>query len=124
MLFRCDIDTERKIVFVVIDGDLDDETLISLDDEFRSNPEIKGTYDQVLDLRKARGPAVSSEAVRELARREPFFDPTARRAVVVETALGFGLARLYQGAREDRAGDIRVFRDMDEATRWLSERRR
>jgi hypothetical protein len=45
----------------------------------------------------------------------------ARRAIVVQSDLGFGMSRMYELLRGDLTQTIRVFRDVDQAKRWLDE---
>ena len=42
-----------------------------------------------------------------------------RTVFVVPTDLGFGMARMYEMLSEARGGGMRVFRDYDEARRWV-----
>jgi hypothetical protein len=41
---------------------------------------------------------------------------------VVPSDLGFGMGRMYQMLREGQGGQINVFRDIDEARRWVTRR--
>ena len=54
-----------------------------------------------------------------MTRRPPEFAPTSRRAIVVPSDLGFGMARVYQAFRGGDAGAVRVFTDLEAAKEWL-----
>lgn len=54
-----------------------------------------------------------------LVERALVLAPTSRRAVVVPSDLGFGMARMYEMLRT-KGGAPRVFRDYDEAVRWVT----
>jgi hypothetical protein len=43
--------------------------------------------------------------------------PESRRAVVVPTVLGYGMARMYELFRGE--GAARVFKDYDKARQWI-----
>ncbi len=113
------IDVENRRVEVVIEGDLADPDLSDGNERLREDPDFRSEYDQLLDLSGATGESLSSGAVRRLARGEPIFSVRSRRAIVVASDLGFGLARMFQTLRKDEAGEIEIFRSVDEARRWL-----
>lgn len=80
------------------------------------------TVPVVCDLRSARL-SFSAVDIREIARfiheRQPE-KPLPRLAVVAPRDLEFGLARMFETWREDRATDVRIFRDYEEAVRWAA----
>jgi len=57
--------------------------------------------------------------VRTLAVLPAILDPASRRAVVVRSDFGFGIARMYGLRRGDRMTAFEVFRDLGEAERWI-----
>lgn len=74
----------------------------------------------VWDFRKAQFDITSPE-IKELAqfilKRQPD-TPPIKMAFVAQNTLMFGLSRLFQGYRQDKSTDFRVFRDFDEALSW------
>jgi hypothetical protein len=92
---------------------------LSLASQLENVPEIRPDFSLLIDLRQAQGSGVSSAGVRALAERPLVLSPGSRRAVVVPSDLGFGMARMYELLSEDRGGGTRVFRDYGEARRWL-----
>ncbi len=47
------------------------------------------------------------------------FDEKSRRAIVADKDITFGMARMYEVFREDAPEEIKLFRDIAEARRWL-----
>jgi hypothetical protein len=82
---------------------------------------FRPSLDQLFDLQSVTTVEVTTDALRELARRNPF-GAGSRRAFVVapEGALSFGLTRVYQGHAADDPDRIVVqFDDMESALAWL-----
>ena len=73
----------------------------------------------VVSSRYASGRAVTTAGVKALAQHPLVLAPAARRAVVVPTDLGFGMARMYEMFAEPRGGAVRLFRDYAQARRWV-----
>ena len=119
MKFERSIDPEARIAILKVEGDLGDRELLELADALESDPEIRPELSLLIDLRQADGREVTSAGVRALAAQPLVLSPTSRRAVVVPSALGFGMARMYEMRSEARGGVVRVFRDYDEARRWV-----
>jgi hypothetical protein len=58
--------------------------------------------------------------VRALAKRPFALLPASRRGIVVPSDLGYGMARVYEALRNAQGGAIRVFRDYEQAERWVA----
>jgi len=116
---RIERQVEDGIVILSVSGVLGDDDLSSIATQLEQDPEIKPNFSLLIDLRQADGRSVTSAGVRGLAERSLVFSSTSRRAVVVPSPLGFGMARMYETLREGR-GAVHVFRDFDEARRWLA----
>jgi hypothetical protein len=117
-----EVDRIHRIVILGVSGDLDDDGLLALAGELRSDPEVKPDFALLIDLREASGLSVTGNGVRALVAQPLVLSATSRRAVVVPTDLGFGMARMYEMLREERGGVTRAFRDFDEARRWVTSR--
>ncbi len=113
------MDHENELIITTVTGLLDDEDLLAVDLLCRDNPEFKPEYDQLVDLRLAQVQAITRDGVQALANRPPLFIRTSRRAIVVATDMGYGMARMFELMRDSRAGEIRIFREMTEAKAWL-----
>jgi hypothetical protein len=113
------IDSEARVVVLKVIGDLGDQQLIDLASELEKAPEVPSDFSLLIDLREANGRAVTSAGVQALARRPLVLSQASRRAVVVPSDLGFGMARMYEMLSERRGGAARVFRDYAQAQRWV-----
>ncbi|HTY80196.1 MAG TPA: hypothetical protein VMI34_20380 [Candidatus Bathyarchaeia archaeon] len=121
MALRYEIDAQRKNIRVTAMGEVSPEDLVNLHHRFATTPEVRPDYSILFDLRHAEAPrdGFSSDGVRTLAALPNILSPAARRAVVVRTVLGFGIARMYGLRRGDRMTDFAVFRDLGEAECWI-----
>jgi hypothetical protein len=119
MAWSYEIDPSRRLVHVRVVGILCDQDLVDGDAELRGDPEFDPAYRQLVDLREADGTAVTSDGVRELARQPPLFFPESRRAIVVASDLGYGMARMFELMRDNKSGEIRVFDSLDDALEWI-----
>jgi hypothetical protein len=113
------IDAAARVVILEVSGDLGDPELLGLAEELEKAPEVEADFSLLMDLREASGKSVTSAGVRALAARPLVLSAASRRAVVVPSELGFGMARMYEMLREERGGAPRVFRDYDAARRWV-----
>jgi hypothetical protein len=113
------IDTAAGVVVLEVSGEFGDEDLLGLADELAAAPGVEPDFSLLVDLRQAHGRNVTSAGVTALAARSLVLSPQSRRAVVVPSALGFGMARMYGLLRHEGGGDMRIFRDYDEARRWV-----
>jgi hypothetical protein len=114
------IDRAARVVTLTVSGDLGDAELLRLGDEVAQAPDLEPDFSLLIDLRQAHGQKVTTAGVYQLVEQELVLSPTSRRAVVVPTDLGFGMARMYEMRRTNRGGGPRVFRDYDEARRWVT----
>lgn len=114
-----EIDSESRVVILTVSGKLTDQGLVGLYDEVRQADGVTPDFALLIDLRQADGHEVTTGAVASLAQRPLLLSGESRRAVVVPSEFGFGMARMYELLREARGGGFRVFRDFDEARRWL-----
>ena len=114
-----EFDPARRLVIVTVRGELTDEGLLEGYDRLMGDPRYRPDYDQLVDLSNAEGGKVTTHGVRALVARPPEFVPSARRAIVIRSDLGFGMAHMFQILRGDGAGQVQVFRDLDAAKQWL-----
>jgi hypothetical protein len=108
-------DKVARLVVLKVSGELGDRDLLSLADELENASEVEPDFALLIDLRRADGRTVTG--VQALARQPLLLSPESRRAVVVPSELGFGMARMYELLRQQAAP--RVFRDYAEADRWV-----
>lgn len=100
-------------------GRLTDEGLLELHELLRSDPAVRPEHSLLIDLRQATGGGVSAAGVRSLSERPLPLSVESRRAVVVPSDLGFGMARMYETLRDQKGGAVRAFRDFVTAERWV-----
>jgi hypothetical protein len=113
------VDPQARVVVLAVSGELGDRELLSLADALERDPEVGSDFSLLMDLRRASGQNVTSAGVRALAARPLVLSPTSRRAVVVPSDLGYGMARMYEMLSDRRGGATRVFRDYGDARRWV-----
>ena len=119
MPFTVQIDPIRRRCTIRYEGRVTAADFESARAEILAHPDFDPDFDELVDHSRSNGMAVPAEAVRELATKPPIYHPSSRRALVAPSAAGFGMGRMYELLREGKAGDIRVFREADEAMRWL-----
>jgi hypothetical protein len=113
------VDAQARIAILEVIGELGDQDLLALADRLEKAPRVESDFSFLIDLRQADGRTVTSAGVSALAGRSLVVSRASRRAVVVPSELGFGMARMYELLSEQRGGGPRVFRDYDEALRWV-----
>lgn len=105
-----------NLVHTVWSGVVTLEDAVQHNDGLRSDPDFSPSMRQLSDARGVES-RVSGEGVRGLARRSAF-GAESRRAIVVSDDTIFGVSRMYE-AQAATAGEVRIFRDIDEALAWL-----
>jgi hypothetical protein len=113
------IKTADRVVILSVSDELGDPDLLSLAIDIENDPEVKPDFSMLIDLRRADVRNVTSAGVRALADRPFALSPASRRGIVVPSELGFGMARMYATLRARQGGTTQVFRDFDEAQRWV-----
>ncbi len=101
------------------------DTLADIVDYMAKNIHVWADYSVLWALSRFNFADIDSQAVRSVL---PGFVsmskdlPELKRAIVVDSDLGFGMMRMLQLLGEDKFHyEIRVFRERDEAIEWLSE---
>jgi hypothetical protein len=115
-------DAERNLLIVTLDGPLQDEDLLKYARRVTESSDIPAGHDELIDLRTAEEPQVSSHTLRRVADMFARTDRTPDRtrvALVAESDVAYGLSRMYQAFRSESPLDLRVFRQMAEARVWL-----
>jgi hypothetical protein len=114
------VNAADRVLTLNLSGEIRDEDMLSLAIDIENDPEVKPDFSMLLDIRRADVRSVTSAGVRRLAERPFALAPESRRGVVVRGELNFGMARMYEALRDKLGGAIRVFRDFDEAKRWVT----
>jgi hypothetical protein len=113
------IDTYRKMVVSRIWGAATEDEIFDHGQRLRNDPLFKPDFRQLVDLSELTEILVGREVIRDASRNQ-FFSPGVRRALVAKSDAAFGMARMYAIASEDAGQTIEVFRDRDDAERWLN----
>jgi hypothetical protein len=113
------IDNERRLVMSTIAGVFTLADGLAHQEKLLKHPDFDPGFSQLLDCTHVARVELTPEDVRRLAQTS-IFSPDARRAILVESDLAFGLARMFVIFRESFGEKgIRVFRNLDEALYWV-----
>jgi hypothetical protein len=113
------IDKEHRLVMTMGSGVFGLAAMLAHQDQLLADPDFDPSYSQLLDFTHVTKVDIDAEDVRKLAARSVFW-PCARRAILVNTDIEYGFARMFEMLREN-AGEkgIRVFRNLDDALAWV-----
>ncbi|MFY9681082.1 MAG: hypothetical protein WA416_13780 [Candidatus Sulfotelmatobacter sp.] len=117
MDFRFELDPGNKVLLVRVSGRLTDELLAEIYRAVRAHSSTIDVRAGIVDFSSVSDWALSSEFLRELAKREPAMADAARRRLILvaPAAVGFGLARMFQMLGESTRPLLEVMRTLDEA---------
>jgi hypothetical protein len=117
MSFRFEFDSANRILLVRVEGRLTDELLAECYEAIRERSVATDAHMGIFDLSSVGQFEVSSEFVRQLAKREPAMGDAARRVriIAVENTTGFGLARMFQIVGERVRPTLQVVRTIEDA---------
>jgi len=121
MTIESRVDKARRIIISEATGALTDEDVLRYTEWVRSDPALR-EFDMLMDLRAVAKVEVTPEGLRESALLIPSASEAEERyriAIVAGSDLVYGMARMYEMLREGAVGEVRIFRDMEEAKAWL-----
>jgi hypothetical protein len=116
------IDREKKLVisastgmFTSADADEHQKALLA-------DPDFDPDFSQLMDFSAVTQIPLDSGTIARLADRK-VFSARSRRAIVVPSTLGYGLARMFTTYREIAGGEekIEIFTDRNAALLWLEQ---
>ena len=124
------IDHEKKLITTTWQGEANDKLLIDALQDYQrflsTDPKLLG-YDEIVDFRGVETQNISTQGLIQLTQIAVKDDldrsDSTRLAIVVNTMLAFGLARMYEIYRSLSAKnkkELQVFRSMQEADSWLA----
>lgn len=119
MPIRYVIDKERRTVFTTLYGTL---TLKEgLDHHYRLgvDPDFDPSFNELMDGGTLESISLNSSGIFELSGSCPFGPESKRAMYSTDRKLYYGLARMFQTLAGGRHGDIKVFKQLDEALDWL-----
>lgn len=117
MGFRAEFDPANKILLLRIEGRFTDELAAEVYRAIRKYSIATDASAGIFDCSSVTAFAVSPDFIRQLARQEPSMPDALRRPriIVAPTALGFGLARMFQIMGEPTRPLLQVVRSLEEA---------
>jgi len=99
-------------------GVVTDRELLAHVRALTANPRFAPHFHQLADLRDVTDFEVTASTIREMAKLNPF-GAGARRALVITSDEVFGMVRMYQLLTDESPDELKIFRKMDDALRWL-----
>jgi hypothetical protein len=128
---RFSYDAEAAIRTATYTGTVDDASLVQAYRDLIAQPGFDPLAHDLADLRGVERIEVTPVGLRDLGTlmagdpAQPRSDAVAGLAIVATTPVAFGLARMFELLTQGHLPkDTRVFRDFDEAMRWLRARPR
>ena len=112
------IDAARKLVITRVWGTFTNDDLRDGMSHLIADPAFEPHYRSFVDMRDVTAITAEAAVVAEVA-RTPLFAEGVRRAIVAESDLAFGIARMYAAHAERPGTTIQVFRDLQKAESWL-----
>lgn len=122
MPIRYVIDTKNELIRTTASGVLTDADLVQFKRALAADPLFHAGLREISDVRAVTDLSVTSDGVRELVKQDA--NQALRRnvhrlAIVTGHDLTFGTARMYQGLTSQNMPGVGVFKDYDQAVRWL-----
>jgi len=119
MAYGYTMDRQRRMVHVWMSGPLTVAEVREVAGKIAADPEVTGSFVELIDLREATTDAISADDLRSIAAAT--LDSATRRAFVTSDTLTYGLARMFGAHRElNRKQDVvAVFRRIADAEQWL-----
>jgi hypothetical protein len=114
---RYHIDRTRNVIYSTGAGWLSVEEILDLQQRAQRDPDFNPSLYQLHDFRAASFD-LSYEGIEHLA-RTALPKPGSRIAIVVDSSLSFGLARMFEAMRFESGEEIGVLREMGDAHTWL-----
>lgn len=112
------IDKAQRAVFSRAWGVLTNEDIVGHHERLSADPDFDPSFVQVADFRDVTEVRVTHEGVRRLVALA-IFGPRTKRAAVVKDDLQYGIVRSVQLWRDLPAEIFGIFRDLDEACRFV-----
>ncbi|MCK4549033.1 MAG: STAS/SEC14 domain-containing protein [Candidatus Krumholzibacteria bacterium] len=117
------IDTEEGIVYTTVKGDLDVDDIIAGLTEIISHEDFEQGMGGIFDLLASKWES-NPEELRKIVRF--IIENTdrigqSRHAVVVGSNRAYGMSRMFEVFSQETAVNVRIFRDLDEARKWMIE---
>ena len=116
------VDETRGVVITKAAGVTTEAELVSTRARRLEDPRVPAGMKQILDLREVTRFDIPTARVRDLAEEwstSPASGSASMVAIVAASDEAFGVARMYEMSRRETPEQIRVFRAIEAAERWL-----
>ena len=117
------VDRESGVLITRVVGAIDDTAFVEAYSEIATVPGVHPGIDEVVDLRDGDLSRVTRTALRQIddiaGRFHADAEARPRTAVLVDSDLSFGVARMYELMAEASPEMVQVFRTPAEVVRWL-----
>ena len=115
------VDIEQGLVIKVASGAFTADDVMGSRLQMLGDPAYRPEMNILWDMREASPERLTSESLRALVERirSTASGPWTKAALVVSKDAMFGTSRMFQSMAQDSIYKIMVFREMDEALRWL-----
>jgi hypothetical protein len=115
------IDSKHRLVHSIGTGILTDADVLAHNERLKRDALFQPMFRNFWDLTDVDQLRLTSAILWTLS-QECAFAPTARRAFVVSSDVAYGLMRMFTlMSGQESQGNLAVFRDREEAWRWLEE---
>ena len=120
MPVRYKILPENNLVVVHYTGVLTLEDISSVRKEGASDPDFSPDYHVIDDITGVTSTKINFDDLSHISGKS-VASKGVKRALVAETELQFGMARMYQTLSESHGQKFQIFRGYDAAFEWITE---
>jgi hypothetical protein len=115
------IDKDSGIVYTTIEGRINTDELLESLEHFMNHPDFSPCLNGLADLRNFEMDTFSADVMRiaELLIKYRNRIGPSKTAVVISKDVTFGMTRMFQAFSEQSSIETAIFRNMEEALRWL-----
>lgn len=119
MSLQFQFDESSRILLVRLEGQLTDEAAIECYEAVQAYALEKSVSAGIVDLSGITGFPVSSQLLRQLARRRPEISGDMPRVIVAPNIVAYGLLRMFQLVADRHRPNFHVVRSLDQAVKLL-----
>jgi len=113
------IDTVRRFVLVKFTKRLTFSEIENYASALRADPQFVPSFSEIVDLRRVEEVALSSKELMKLADKVDPFDPTSKRAFLVQSQDQINAAQIHRMLRPE-SETIRIFFSLEKAEQWVA----
>lgn len=119
MSLQFQFDVSSRILLVRIEGQLTDEAAIECYEAVEAYAVEKNVSAGIVDLSGVTAFPISSELIRQLARRRPKIPGDLPRVIVAPNIAAYGLLRMFQLVADRNRPNFHVVRSLEQAIEML-----